>query len=137
MILIQPSAADIACAIPKDPNNCALAQAWKRQTAVPDAQIGIDKCYLPMKIKGKMVALRLKTNAATRRVLDQFDATGEFPQEGFVLRGIPPSQGIESQRSQQKRTRHRWETMGKESKQPRRMLHLRNASRRAQIVRDD
>lgn len=128
IILIQPTKADVACAVKRDPRNCALAQAWKRQADVPVAQVGIDKCYLPMRKGGEIIALRCKTTAATRRAIDRFDRTGKFPNEGIVLRGIPASEGMESQRSKAKRTRARWEEMGRPEAKPNRRLHLRNAA---------
>jgi hypothetical protein len=133
-MIIQPTQADIDSATAKDPNNCALAQAWKRMCGVPDAQIGIDKCYLPMRIRGKMVALRMKTNSETRRVIDHFDRTGKFPPDGLKLYGIPKSETMTSQRHAAKRTRHRWQTLGKSKTKARKKIHIRNASRRAQTV---
>jgi hypothetical protein len=138
MVLIQPTDDDIACAKPKDPNQCALAQAWMRQAHVPAAQIGIDKCYLLVREAGKTYALRLKTNKETRDKLDHFDKTKEMPDDGFWLLGIPVSERMDSQRAQNKRHRERWDDLrdppAKRKKY--RKLHLRNASRRAQTYRD-
>lgn len=127
MIIIQPTKEDVACAVKRDPRNCALAQAWKRQADVPVAQIGIDKCYLPMRLNGKVVALRCKTTAEAKRVIDRFDRTGKFPSDGITLRGIPKGEGIESQRQAQKRLRVRWDEVGAPVKKARRKIHLRNA----------
>lgn len=147
-----PSPEDIACAVPKDPNKCALANVWKRTENVPVAQFGIDKVYIPMVVNdalreqfgkalkqardGHIVAMRGKNPKATRNAIDRFDATGEFPPEGFWVKGIPPSEGIESQRSKQKRFRHRWDTIKNQPKKHHIRRHLRNASRRAQVFRD-
>lgn len=139
IFIIQPTDEDIKCATAKDPNNCALAQAWMRMHDVPDAQIGLDKCYLPIRLKGKLVALRLKTNRETRRVIETFDRTKKFPSEGLKLYGIPRSERMDSQRSQDKRSRERWNTMKNkpQKKMRRRDVSIRNASRRAHTVRDD
>lgn len=132
MVIIQTTAADVACAVKRDPSNCALAQAWKRQADVPVALIGMDKCYLPVRKKGKVVALRFKTTAETRRVIERFDKTGRFPKEALTLRGIPKSERMESQRSQAKRLRKRWSELGKPTAKARpRSLTLRNASPQA------
>lgn len=129
LILIQPTKEDVAFAVKRDPRNCALAQAWKRQADVPVAQIGIDKCYLPMRQRGKIVALRLKTTASARRTLDRFDRTGKFPTEGILLRGIPASHRLDSKRQDAKRLRTRWAEMGRPDARPKRQsVHLRNAS---------
>src|SRR5262245_6557381 len=52
-VMIAVTDDDIACATRKDPNQCAIAQAWMRQAGVGAAQIGIDKCYLLVKEAGK------------------------------------------------------------------------------------
>lgn len=129
MIFIQPTSEDVACAVKRDPCNCAIAQAWKRQADVPVAQIGIDKCYLPMRRGNEIVALRLKTTANTKRLIDRFDRTGKFPTEAITLRGIPASERMDSQRSAKKRLRKRWSEMGKPTAATKpTKIHLRNAS---------
>lgn len=133
-ILIHVTAADIACAIPLDENKCALAQAWMRQTDTPVAMIGVDKAYLLTRVKGRMVALRCQVPAETTAAIQHFDETGEMPDDGFWLEGIRPSETINSQRMQQKRHRQRWEEKGKPAARRVKRLHLRNASRRAQVV---
>lgn len=133
LIVLQPTKDDVACAVKRDVNQCALAQAWMRQADVPVAQIGIDKCYLPIRMGGKIVALRCKTDAATRRTIDRFDRTGKFPTEGIMLHGIPPSETMDGQRSKQKRLRQRWDTVGRPPKKSRKSIHLRSATHPARV----
>jgi len=133
IILIQPTKRDISCAVTGDPDNCALAQAWKRQVDVPAAHIGIDKCYLPMRLGGRMVALRVKTTAAARRAIDHFDRTGEFPPEGFTLQGIPASESIASKRAEAKRLRERWVTIRQPARKHKRSLYVRSSTHPAKL----
>lgn len=147
-----PTPKDIKDAIPVDPHNCALANTWKRIEHVNVAQFGIDKVYMPMRVtdglreqfgkqlrkykNGEIIALRGKNPQATRKAIDNFDRTGEIPPEGFWIKGIPPSEGIESQRAKKKRLRERWATLGAPAQHPRRKITMRNASRKAQVFRD-
>jgi hypothetical protein len=133
-VLIQPTEEDVACAIKRDIHNCALAQAWKRQTDVPDAQIGTQISYLPMRRNGKLIALRCRTRPETLVAIDNFDRTDEFPSEGFKFDGIIPSNKIDSQRAEQKRFRERWHNKKNITGRKNKKLHLRNASRGAQVV---
>ncbi len=134
-ILLVVTQADVKCASKIDPNSCALAQSWMRYADVSAVQIGIDKCYLPTMKNGKIVAMRWKTTAETKRAIDHFDRTGEFPAEGFWLIGISKAGKLESHRGMEKRRRERWGTLGDPNASKKTVIHLRNASRRAQVMR--
>lgn len=136
-IEVSPSPEDLARAVPRNPHECAIAQERKRSTHAP-AQIGTDKAILPRLIEGKLTMLRTKVPASTRRGLDTFDATGELPDGGFLFKGVPPSETIDSQRATDKRRRARWGSKPRPGAASRVGRHLRNASRAAQIfVRED
>ncbi len=127
--------ADVRKAIKCDPNNCAIAYAWKRTAGVPVAQIGCTIAYLPMIYKGKMVAMRCKVPKETRDAIARFDKTGKMPAGGFRFVGISPNNTMTAQRNQQKRFRQRWGTVHAPNGKQHKPRYKRNASRRAQTFR--
>lgn len=131
LVMIQPTKADVKCAVKGDSRNCALAQAWKRQADVPVAQIGIDKCYLPMRLDGEIVVLRCKTTAKARRIIDAFDRGEAFPTEGIQLRGIPPADRMDARRMADKRQRERWDKIRTPARKKRRSIYIRSATHSA------
>lgn len=134
--IVHVEPADRIGAIQKNIWECVLAHALRRTTHATIAMVGADKTYVPMKINGEWVAMRFKNPAATRRAHDHYDNTGEMPDEGFLFCAIPPSQTLDSQRSQQKRTRERWGTIGNPKAKPRKRRYLRTASRAVQVKVD-
>lgn len=125
----------LRCNGKRNPNACALSQGWMRTADVPVAQVGIDKAYLPIRENGKIVVLRCKVPQATREAINRFDKTGRIPAEGFWFVGIPPSERMDSQRSQQKQFRQRWGNIHDPRHKKHKSIYLRNASRRAQVFR--
>ncbi len=86
-ILLTVSRKDVKGATKKDPNNCALARACKRQGA-DGAIIGIAYSYL---IKGK-TARRYRTSQTIAREITSFDRTRYFAQgENYRLSAVSKS----------------------------------------------
>lgn len=87
-VLITVTPGDNSKASKKDPNNCALAQACKRQFSVDGAIIGISVSYL---IKGK-IATRFKTSETVSREITSFDRHHDFqPGRNYRLSQMSPS----------------------------------------------
>lgn len=138
-LIVSPSAEDVQNACPTNPNECVLAQWAKRNSGGAPAQIGVDKAYIPMVINGTLIMYRCKVPRPTLDAINQFDRTGEFPLGGFLFKGIPPAETIDSKRSADKRRRERWgNARDVSSNRKPRKLHLRNAARKAQVfVREE
>ncbi len=136
-VVIQPTEKDVKAGVPMDPNNCAMANAWKRATDVPDAQFGRSKVYLPMRIEGgEIVAMRGKLHEREKKLIDKFDKTGEFPTEGVRVYGIPDSDTLESQRAKERRFRERWHALrGMQSKKKRKKVNVRSASSTTRTIK--
>lgn len=118
-----------------DPNHCALAEQHMITAGVPVAQIGRDKCYIPLRENGVVKVYRAKIkNQRDKDRIDIFDSTNEWPDdEGLWVHGIPPSETLDSRRSKAKRMRERWETMPDRKRKSNPRKNRRDASRRAQV----
>lgn len=130
-LIVSPTKEDEKNACPTNPYQCVLAQWGRRVSGGAPAQIGRDKAIIPMMVKGRLKMFRCKVPTATREAIDEYDRTGVFPLGGFVFKGIPPSETLDSERSRKKRHRERWGSVPQNPGQ--RKVHLRNASRRAQV----
>lgn len=134
-LALLPGDEDKTGAVPTDPENCVLARCASRLSGLP-SMVGRDVAYIPATIGGRQAMWRCKVPKPTRDALEHYDKTGEFPEGGFVFRGISPSQELDSKRARNKRLRQRWGSKsahtGKKLQQP-----LRNASRRAQVFVDE
>lgn len=94
-IFLEVTNKDLAKASKKDPKNCALARACKRQEGAQGAIIGIGTSYV---IKDN-VATRFLTSAAVGREIVSFDRHGEFqPGSSYTLSAIPPTLHLTSGR---------------------------------------
>ena len=102
---------DVTCGVKLDPCSCAIAQAFRRAVKSPDVLIGVSIAYVVMKKNGENVAFRFGVPAATRRAIESFDNGGVVPDEPLKLTVVRPSNGLESQRAEARRTRERWATM--------------------------
>lgn len=103
---------DVQCGVQGNPCECVIAQAFRRATGSPDVLIGTSAAYVVMKKGDTLIAFRFKVPAATRKAIDVFDATGEFPDGALSLTPMPQSNRLESKRSRDKRLRERWATRG-------------------------
>lgn len=88
-IWIEPD--DIADGTPRDPMNCAIAEACRRRGAL-EAAIGSTVAYVIVPGPEKPVALKFEVPTATRRQIDRFDATGKAPAGPIRLKPLKPSQ---------------------------------------------
>jgi hypothetical protein len=137
MVYRIPPPSVTACerALACDPNHCALAEMHMEIEGVPVAQFGSDKCYIPLRIDGKIVVYRMKLRKRDRERINEFDKTGIWPDdEGVFLYGIAPYETLDSQRSKDKRLRERWATMKERPRKKMTRVYLRDASRRAQVT---
>ena len=135
IILPAPSSEDVAGAATSDPNNCAIARCWMRTNSVPVAQIGVHYAYIPIWKNGQIKVMRTRVPKSTAEIIEHFDQTGEWPEKTNVeLRGISKSARLDSKRAEAKRTRDRWQKMGEPRRKKRVRVHLRDASRRAQVT---
>lgn len=104
---------DIANGVRLDPCGCAITQSFKRTANSPDAMIGGTVAYVVLKTGGRYLCHRFLVPMATRRAVDDFDATGDMPTEVLALRPVPKSNRLDSQRAKDKRKRERWAEAGK------------------------
>jgi len=82
---VHVKAVDVRKSNPLHPSQCAMAQAFKRETHAEGAIIGIAYSYL---IKGK-TAFRFKTPTAVQREIVTFDRHHDFQEGHYYL--VPPS----------------------------------------------
>ena len=120
--------ADVKCGVPKNPCECVIAQAFRRATGSPDVLIGTTAAYVVMKKNDQQIAFRFAVPTATRKTIKTFDATSQFPEGALQLNPQPPSNRLESQRTQDKRKRERYAIAPMGRKGPARKPGLRNAS---------
>lgn len=84
-IKLEVTEKDCKTASKKDPNNCALAKACKRQLNIDGAIIGISYSWL---IKGN-TATRFQTGENVSREIVSFDRHHDFaPGKGYSLRKV-------------------------------------------------
>ena len=81
---IDVKQSDVNRSKPLDPTECAVAKAFKRETHVEAAIVGMHYAYL---IKGK-TAVRFAVPESIRRELTSFDRSGDFDPGTYYL--IPP-----------------------------------------------
>lgn len=82
---VEVKKSDITKSKPKDPTECAMAHAFKRETHTDAAIIGLKYSYL---IKGK-TAFRFRTPGSVRTEIISFDRHGDFEEGHYYL--IPPA----------------------------------------------
>lgn len=133
MIVKMPTDEDVRNATPCDPCACAIARCASREADGLPALIGARIAYIPAIINDKEVMFRCAVPAATAKGIQHFDLTGEWPRGGFLFAGIPPSNTLDSQHTQQKRYRERWAGKREGSKKHRK-VNLRNAANDAKVT---
>ncbi len=87
-IQVEVTKKDLRSASKKDPKDCALARACKREKNADGAIIGISTSYI---IKGN-TATRYMTSTSIAREIVSFDRHGDFyPGKAYTLSSVPLS----------------------------------------------
>ncbi|HEX3523925.1 MAG TPA: hypothetical protein VHT52_17795 [Stellaceae bacterium] len=95
-VILLPSATDIRRAKKQDPRACALHNCAVRTLGIPNAAIGAQYAYIPMRdAKGRPYIARLRATRTTAKAIDHFDATGEMPAGGFIFTPVAKTKTLE------------------------------------------
>lgn len=108
---------DIDMANPKEPADCAIARACRRELHVKEARIHLGRVYLRSN-EGNWV--RYMTLPALRNEIIAFDRGGTFAPGEYTLKSIPPSHKLGERKSAPKRKR----SVAKKSKKRRASPHI-------------
>ncbi len=86
---------DVARADPKEPADCAVARACRRQLHAIEARVHLSRVYVRLN-KGNWA--RYATPKAMRSEIIAFDRGGQFEPGEFELQPVPPSQALTGRR---------------------------------------
>jgi hypothetical protein len=92
---------DVACATPLDQTRCAIAKAVRRTVGDEAAAAEIHRTMAYVKAldsKGEWYWLRFWLPNETRRLIDEFDRTGETNPGGYRLQAVPAWRTLGRQR---------------------------------------
>lgn len=94
---------DIVKADTKDPADCAVARACRRELGVKEVRVHLGRVYLRAN-EGNWV--RYMTTRALRTEIVAFDRGGQFESGEYTLKSIPPShkQGVKRKSGPKRKT---------------------------------
>lgn len=104
-MMLFPLDQDIQEGVCGDPMLCALSQSAMRMMGASAAWVGNTIAYFVVKIEGEPFALRFEIAPNTRRAIEEFDATGKMPVEGFAFIPVRQSDRLAAKRDKNLRTR--------------------------------
>lgn len=104
MIFVTPE--DVACATPKEPCQCAIAQAVRRSAGTAaEAEIHHGIAYIKAPLEdGTMAWQRFRLSPRTRKRVERFDLTGLADTAGYLLKAPTKTQTLAYRQRQAKKT---------------------------------